>query len=113
MEHQEKKFLEYFHLSGYFDEAVGCVLDESKNMTKGDVIQEAFRRLKITEEQLSKTVMVGDRKHDILAAKECGIPSVGVTFGYAPDGELEAAGANYIVHDFEELKACLLAEGTC
>lgn len=105
-----RQILDHFHLSGYFDEAVGCVLDESQNMTKADVIREAFRRLKLTEDELIKTVMVGDRKHDILAAKECGIPSVGVTFGYAPDGELEAAGANTIVHDFDELKACLLAD---
>ena len=48
--------------------------------------------------------MVGDRKHDIIGAKQCGIESIGVRFGYAEEGELEAAGADYIVDTVEELK---------
>lgn len=104
-----RQILEHFSLAGYFDEAVGCVMDESRSMTKEDVIREAFRRLGISEEQKKQTIMVGDRKHDVLAAKACGIPCIGVTFGYAPEGELAAAGADRIVDNFEELKACLLA----
>ena len=35
--------------------------------------------------------MVGDRLHDIEGAKECGIASLGVRFGYAKENELEEA----------------------
>ena len=52
--------------------------------------------------------MVGDRRQDILAAKECGIASCGVRFGYAEEGELENAGADYIADDFDELYKILI-----
>ena len=37
--------------------------------------------------------MIGDRRHDILGAKKCGLDGIGVRFGYAEEGELEKAGA--------------------
>ena len=42
-------------------------------------------------------ILIGDRKFDIEAAKGAGIASMGVTYGFAPPGELEAAGAEAIV----------------
>ena len=48
--------------------------------------------------------MVGDRDNDILAAKVCGIPSIGVRFGYAQPGELERAGADHI---FDTMEMCI------
>ena len=33
--------------------------------------------------------MIGDRKHDILGAKEVGVDSVGVLYGYGDREELE------------------------
>lgn len=94
------KILEHFGLYGYFDEAVGSELDGTR-IAKIDVIKEAIKRLGITD--FSQIIMVGDRKHDILAAKELGIKSVGVTYGFAPDGELEKAGADYIAHTCPEV----------
>ncbi len=40
---------------------------------------------------LEKVIMIGDRKHDILGAKEVGVDSVGVLYGYGDREELEAA----------------------
>ena len=98
------RILEKYGMSQYFDEVVGSTLDGSIN-AKDEVIREAFRRLGISEKgEKSHIIMIGDRKHDILGAKKCGIESVGVRFGYAEDGELEAAGAEYIVSTVEELK---------
>lgn len=74
----------------WFDETVGASLDESRG-TKKDVIEDALRRLQIGEKERRETVMVGDRKHDILAASALELSSVGVTFGYAPEGELKTA----------------------
>ena len=91
-------------MASYFDEVVGSTLDGSIN-AKDEVIREVFRRLGITtEDEKNHIVMVGDRKHDILGAKKCGIESIGVKFGYAEEGELEAAGADYIVETVEALK---------
>ncbi len=53
-------------------------------------------------------VMVGDRKYDITGAKAHHIVSIGVAYGYAAAGELEAAGADVIVETVEELERALL-----
>jgi phosphoglycolate phosphatase len=42
----------------------------------------------------AETVMVGDRLHDIHAAKTNGLRSIGVLWGYGGRAELEAAGAD-------------------
>ena len=42
-------------------------------------------------------VLVGDTKYDVEGAKKCGIPCIGVRWGYAAEGELEAAGTAAIV----------------
>ena len=42
-------------------------------------------------------------------ALRCGIPCIGVGYGYAAPGELEQAGALTVAQDLEELKALLLA----
>ena len=41
--------------------------------------------------------MIGDRNQDINAANQIGIDSVGVLWGYGDRGELETAGATYII----------------
>ncbi len=97
------RILEKYGMAEYFDEAVGSTLDGSIN-AKDEVIREAFRRLGIDDTKKAEVIMIGDRKHDILGAKKCGIESIGVSFGYAEEGELEAAGAEYIVETMEELK---------
>lgn len=102
------RILERYGMAEFFDEAVGSTLDGSIN-TKDEVIREVFRRLSITtEEEKERVIMIGDRKHDIIGAKKCSISSIGVRFGYAEEGELEQAGADYIVETVDELcKLCL------
>ena len=56
------------------------------------------------------SIMVGDRKDDIYGAHNADIEAVGVRFGYAADGELEEAGADYIVNTVFELTALLLMD---
>lgn len=56
-----------------------------------------------TEPGKKKIVMVGDREHDIIGAKENGIQSVGVLFGYGSRRELEEAGADRIAETVKDL----------
>ena len=49
------------------------------------------------------TMMVGDRYHDIHAAKANGLRSVGVLWGYGGLVELQQAGADRIVATSEEI----------
>ena len=73
---------------------------------KGDVVRYVLEESGILEKE--KAVMVGDREHDILGAKENGLDSVGVLFGYGDREELELAEADWIVETVEELKHLLL-----
>ena len=97
--------LEHFNLKQYFTCVVGSELDGSR-VKKGEVVAEALRQAGVTNK--SAAVMVGDREHDIFGARENGIDSVGVLYGYGNRAELETAGAGYIVESVEELFECLL-----
>ena len=82
--------------------------------SKAGVIRETMRRLGLTEADKPAILMVGDRKFDVLGARECGIDCVGVEFfGYAAPGELAQAGAVAVVRTAEELEAFLLDHGDC
>lgn len=100
------RILEKYGIRAFFHEVVGASMDE-KRSAKADVIEEAFRRLQITEEKKTQVLMIGDRKHDVEGAKACGIRCLGVYVGFAKPGELEQAGADYIVHTVEEMSQFL------
>ena len=54
--------------------------------------------------------MIGDRKHDVAGARACGIPCVGVLYGYGSREELETAGATDTVESVAQLQTLLLAQ---
>ncbi len=98
-----ERILEYFNIAEYFNVVVGSGLDGSL-YTKAEVVSEALRQLNVKDDaDRAATVMVGDRKFDIEGAIANQLHSIGVYFGYAAPGELEAAGAEIIVHTVEEL----------
>ena len=81
---------------------------ESRDQSKADVIREAMARRGLTDPR--RALMVGDRKYDVEGAGACGMDCAGVEFfGYAPPGELEAAGAVTVVGTVAELEAFILA----
>jgi phosphoglycolate phosphatase len=47
--------------------------------------------------------MIGDKMHDIQGAKEHGLASIGVLFGYGSKEELENAGADFIAETVEDI----------
>lgn len=95
-----ERILDYFDIRIYFDVIVGSNMDGTRSK-KEEVVEEALRQMLPSEltsaEKKAAVAMVGDRRFDIEGAREHGITSVGVSFGYAPEGELEQAGADYIV----------------
>lgn len=105
-QHFAQIIMDHYGLSQYIDVLVGARNDAQ---TKADVIRQVFAEAGLDEESRKYAVMVGDRLHDIEGAKECGIASLGVRFGYAKENELEEAGADYIVATTEELRAFVLA----
>ena len=97
--------LERLGIAELFDEIVGSDFDE-KLKTKSDVIEEVFRRTGITDR--SRVLMIGDRKYDILGAKQSGIDCLGVYMGYAEPGELENAGPAYLTRGVDGMEKTLL-----
>lgn len=55
-----------------------------------------------------KCVMIGDRFYDIEAGRNNDMPTIGVRFGFAESGELEKAGADFIVDTVADLQELLL-----
>lgn len=85
--------LRHFELYEYFDFVAGAAFDESRNK-KADIIHYALENCNISEN--SSAIMIGDREHDIIGAKENGLDSLGVLYGYGSYDELKKAGATFI-----------------
>ena len=101
-----RRILEHFDLLQYFDEVVGASMDE-KRSAKKDIIEEALHRMGKSPGD-REILMIGDRKHDVEGAKQCGLDNLGVYTGFAPEGELEEAGATYVFHTIAEMTDFLL-----
>ncbi len=97
------RILEHFDLTKYFHVVAGASMDEKRNK-KGDVIRYAMEKGGFTAD---KAIMIGDREHDIFGAKENGMPSIGVLYGYGSEEELKNAGADYIAKTVEDIYALL------
>ena len=100
-----RQIIEMRGVADYFTVAVGANLDGTRT-DKAEVITEVLRQLNGPE--ISRALMVGDRRHDIVGAKACGMESVGVEYGFAEKGELQSAGAEYVVPTVEALEELLL-----
>lgn len=99
-----EQILEHFGLSKYFTFIGGSNMDETRSK-KSEVIEYVLSENNITD--LSNVIMIGDREHDIIGAKEFNIDSIGVLYGYGNYDELKKAGATYIVKDLKELLTIL------
>ncbi len=98
------KILKHFDLYQYFDFVAGATFDGSRD-EKADVIAYALEISGITDKSLA--IMIGDRNYDILGAKEHGLSSMGVLFGFGDREELEKAGADYIAAEVPEILSLL------
>ena len=87
------RILEHFDLYQYFDH-IGAATMDGKISKKADVIANLLTELGPADK--GSVLMVGDRDQDILGAKENGLASLGVLWGYGPEEELKGAGADYL-----------------
>ena len=134
-----ERILKHFEIEQYFEVVAGSDMSEKK-VEKIDIMREALSLLfhvpeekipQITssasdgtpdlkhEEALNKAkriipidqiLMVGDRKFDIEGAKHFFLDSIGVSYGYAAEGELKEAGATYITDNLDDVYEIILGE---
>lgn len=98
-----QRIIKHFGIDKYFDIVVGAEFDGTRN-EKAEVIKEVLNRAGVYQ----NAVMVGDRKQDVIGAIKNDIPCIGVSFGFAPEGELEENGAIEIADSIQELTKILL-----
>ena len=83
------RIVEHFGLRHHFEHVFGSELDGTR-VDKSDLLQYA---LKIAAVDPSKTLMIGDRSHDMVGAGNNGMKGIGVLYGYGSKDELIGAGA--------------------
>lgn len=99
------RILEHFGIAGFFTYIAGSTLEETRTK-KADVIRYALSVTGIPANL--NAVMVGDRRHDVEGAKEVGIDSIGVLYGYGTRDELQCAGVTYLAETVNALEALLI-----
>ena len=84
------RIIEHFGLSPYFEAIYGSEFDGTRS-DKSELLGWV-----VAQEPLSpaKTVMVGDRSHDIAGGRKNGMATLGVLYGYGTMAELLEAGAD-------------------
>lgn len=97
-----KQILAANDMADAFDAVLGSEFDGTRSQ-KWEVIAELLARF-----GSDGAVMVGDRDNDVFGAAKCKIPCIGVSYGFAEPGELEAAGAIRIAKDAEALEYILI-----
>jgi phosphoglycolate phosphatase len=96
------RIIRHFALDKYFLRIFGSELDGMRS-NKGELLRFALSETGST----NQAVMVGDRKHLILGARSNQIRSIGVTYGYGSQQELESAGADEVVDTPQMLLSAL------
>jgi phosphoglycolate phosphatase len=99
------RILQHFGLDHHFAVMGGASLDHTI-LTKAEVIGRVLADLPAPVDP-RRTIMIGDREHDIHGARHHGIETISVRYGYAKPGELEAAGPFAIADTMEDLASIL------
>ena len=86
------RIIDHFDLRRHFERVFGAELDGTR-ADKTDLLAYA---LKTTSVDPSRDVMIGDRSHDMIGARNNGIKGIGVLYGYGSAQELTAAGASHL-----------------
>ena len=94
-----KRALELVGLDADFPVLVGC--DSCTNhKPHREPVERALALLNVPREQ---ALFVGDSPHDVESGRAAGVYTVAVTWGAFSRAEMEASGADAVIHDIDEL----------
>jgi phosphoglycolate phosphatase len=98
-----ERIVRHFTLDAHFEAVHGCELDGTRE-DKRELLAHLFPSHGLVPE---RTVMIGDRGVDMVAARHHGARALGVTWGYGAREELREAGAHAFCETPWELPDCV------
>jgi phosphoglycolate phosphatase len=87
-----ERIIGHFEMTAYFEHVFGSELDGQRT-DKTELLSYALRTARVDPSQAR---MIGDRSHDMIAARNNGMTAVGVLYGYGSKEELVDAGAHQV-----------------
>lgn len=93
------EIMKHFGLYQYFTDIAGSSMN-NLHETKADVIHKVISRNNL---QKVDCVMIGDREHDLIGAKQTGLDAVGVLYGFGNNEELKKENPIYIANTVQDL----------
>ncbi|MCF3109161.1 HAD family hydrolase [Niabella sp. CC-SYL272] len=101
-----RRIVTHFDLEPFFEQVTGSRLDNTLT-DKTELIRYTLSLHQLDPE---KTLMVGDRKYDIIGAKNNRVATAGVLYGYGTEAELLEHGPDHLLMTVEDLSRLLLNE---
>jgi phosphoglycolate phosphatase len=93
------RIIEHFKLGAFFEHIFGSELDGTR-VDKTELLKYA---LETTGVDPAEALMIGDRSHDIVGARNNGLLALGVLYGYGSKQELIQAGAHRLCAEPPEI----------
>jgi len=87
-----ERIIDHFGLRNHFERVFGSELDGTR-VDKSHLLEYALKEMAVDP---AKTLMIGDRSHDMIGAKNNGMKGIGVLYGYGSRDELLQAGAHQV-----------------
>lgn len=99
-----EKVMGHHKLTNFFTQILGCTPD-GQNSDKAELIE--IIRKDFPGINSDNSIIIGDRKYDIMGGKGAGIKTAGVTYGYGTEEELKDQNPDFLVHSVNELSKIL------
>jgi phosphoglycolate phosphatase len=87
-----ERIIDHFGLRDHFERVFGSELDGTR-VDKSHLLEYALKQASVDP---ARTLMIGDRSHDMVGAKNNGMKGIGVLYGYGTRDELLDAGAHHV-----------------
>ena len=87
-----ERIIDHFGLRDHFERVFGSELDGTR-VDKSHLLEYALKQASVDP---ARTLMIGDRSHDMVGAKNNGMKRIGVLYGYGSRDELLEAGAHHV-----------------
>ena len=99
-----KKVLSDLDLRSWFDGVTGSSMDSTRR-DKSSIIAHALKKFELDP---ARSMMIGDRDQDIKGARDNGMLSMAVTYGFGSREELVSVGPDHVVDGSEEILSLLV-----